>query len=322
MDNKDEDSDRESEELPARKEGSGQIPSRTNPRGAGRPTEEWRLFKREQAEFQAWQEARARGEFASTPTIIERLFNADSGRGEGDGEGDTKGYLERAFERLKLAKVFGDFKLDKVEELFRMAGKYVMPYIAPVVGGGIAVYVGATGLYVAEEINKTDVYTLEQWNNLSDQVQLSYHTINGVERTETERAVDGFNWLTLISPIFALIPTKTDSGDIVDVDTEIVKATRKMFPQIIHTVLKFQEWFTGTVEKIQKWLGVDDFPLFKMQNMFYYHVRKYFKTLSKLFNKIKSMFDTTATATDTTDTTDTTETITGVSDDEDSTIDR
>lgn len=170
MGNEDNRESEEFEEFNERKEGSGQTPTTRNPRGAGRPSDEWREYQ----EFKEWKAARDAGVIPrDISEILRGLVDSGERRGDRDSDTDAKGLLAQLGEMMKISKKDID-KLGLADEQIKQITKFTAPYLLPKLLGIAGLIAGAIGLYKVEELKKTVFFTQEEWDKLSDNQKSIY----------------------------------------------------------------------------------------------------------------------------------------------------
>ena len=292
--------DRPSEEMVDRKRGSGQVASGKNPRGAGRPTNEWRQYQREKAQFEEWKEAKHRGEFVGYAEIIKGLAGHGKGDNKRRGKGDGTGLLERIIKITGVEKILNQVDFDVVKKTVADVVPVVAPVVSPLipyVALPFGLFIGVTLWYMLEEAEQTDTYSREEWDALTPARRNIYYIVNGTDLRKEDKPEDveeGFDWWSLLtfSPLIILQPLfEKDEDDndvyIMDEEVEIVKATRAVMPQFIHGVMDWQNDRVKDMTKIAQFFGIEDFIFVKIQATFPELMKKYFEWIQKILSIFK-----------------------------------
>ena len=177
--------DRESEEFEEfinRKEGSGQVESSRNPKGAGRPSDEWRDFK----DFGEWKAAVKAGLIPrDLSELLGRVVNGGERRSERDSHADVKGLLATIGEGLGLTEKQMK-KFDLADEQITRGRKYLFNTLIPS-SPQLIYLLGLVGWYVVgENLKVTKTFTSAEWAELKDWQRGVYFDVKHDKKTVGE----------------------------------------------------------------------------------------------------------------------------------------
>ena len=164
MANEDDRESEEFEEFTERKEGSGQVESSRNPKGAGRPSDEWRDFK----DFGEWKAAVKAGLIPrDLSELLGRVADGGERRSEGDSHADIKGLLATIGEGLGLTEKQIK-KFEPADEQITRGRKYFFNTLIPSSPQLIFILAGVAWYVVGENLKVTKTFTSKEWAELKD----------------------------------------------------------------------------------------------------------------------------------------------------------
>lgn len=144
-----------------------------NPKGAGRPTK----LEEEYKQFLEWRKLKDSG--FSTRDISEIILGFgrhDEGRRDGHTKRKPPRIVGRVLEALNFKeKEIEKMKVDKIDKSIMDTAVYLAPYVMPSFVKPLGWALGLSALYFAEEIPKTDKYSLKEWGEMPQQVKEKYY---------------------------------------------------------------------------------------------------------------------------------------------------